>query len=257
MDCTKARDGITGLMRALKGRWSSSHRWLREAVVWASADAPPNWETTSSMADPLEPEGEVDSCTWLDTATHSFFASSSVPLPLDHLPPMDRYPGLDYSTCVIEPGGTADAHHAGAAELRGIYTVGDPRSLIIVGTLRTASIGPLCAVRVAHWLDDTPMSEIDAFFARLCGERTEHARIELCIIEGCDGSFHTPAVFDHAWRLGIYPSYHSSIAPVFGIAADPDGHIYRGDSPSLKAFLETRYAGGAFHLSGLLHDRNH
>ncbi len=169
---------------------------------------------------------------------------------------MDRYPGLDYSTSVVEPGGVAYARLAGAAEVRGVYTVGDPRSLIVIATLRGAVIGPVCSVGVAHWQDDTPVSQIDAFFVRLCRERGEHGGIELCVIEGCDGSFRTPAVIDHAWQLGVYPAYHSSVAPVFGIAADPHGRVYRGDSPGLKAFLETRYAAGASHLGSLLPDRH-
>jgi hypothetical protein len=153
---TKAREGITGLVQALKGRWSSSHRWLRETVVWADADSSPASDTDSSLVDAVEREHEADSCAWQDTETHAFFADSAVALPLDHLRTMDRYPALDYSTSVIEPGGTADARLSDAVEVRGLYTVGDPRSLIVVGTLRSAAIGPVCAVRVAHWVDETP-----------------------------------------------------------------------------------------------------
>jgi hypothetical protein len=253
----KAREGITGMVRALKGRWSSSQRWLREAVVWARSQPPQTWEADSSFVETLEEEGrELDHRAWQDTETHAFVASPSVAIPLDRLPTMDRYPGLDYSTSVIEPGGFADARKPDAVEVRGVYTVGDPRSLIVVGTLRSAAIGPVCSVRVAHWQDDTPMPEIDAFFGRLRTERGEHGRIELCLIEGCDGSFRTPAVVDHAWGLGVYPSYHSSVAPVFGIAADPQGNVYRGDSPTLKAFLEKRYAAGASHPGGCWHHRH-
>ena len=240
---TKAREGFASLVQALKGRWSSSHRWLCEAVVWTSTVPPPAWEFTESRGDATETDGDADGCAWQDTALSSFLAGSPAPRPLEQLPPMDCYPGLDYSTSVIDPGGAACARLADAAGARGVYTVGDPRSLIVVATLRGAVTGPVCSVHVAHWQDETPMAQVDAFFVRLREERGEHGRIELCVIEGCDGSFRTPAVIDHAWRLGLYPAYHSSVAPVFGIAVDPHGRIYRGDSPGLKAFLEDRYAG--------------
>jgi len=229
----------------LKGRWSSSHGWLRETAVWIGSLPPPAWEITSFLGDMLELDRDADAGACQDTELSSFLADSVVPRPLDQLPPMDHYPGLDYSTSVIEPGGVAHARLVDAVEVRGVYTVGDPRSLIVIATLRGPATGPVCSVRVAHWQDDTPMPDIDAFFGRVCEERGEHGHIELCVIEGCDGSFRTPAVIDQAWRLGVYPAYHSSVAPVFGIAADPQGHIYRGDSPAFAAFLENRYVGDA------------
>jgi len=250
----RAWQGITGFVDAIRMRWSSSHRWLRETVVWVGSEPARTWECTDSLARGERQGLETEPRGWQDTETQSFlFASPHGPLPLDKLPTMDHYPGLDCSTCVIEPGGTADARQADDIEACGVYTVGDPRSLIVIGSLRSAANAPVRSVRVAHWQDDTPMAEIDAFFERLGAGGERHGCIELCIVEGCDGSFRTPAVIDHAWRLGIYPCYHASVAPVFGIAADPHGRVYRGDSPGLKAFLETRYAGGAVRLGQPLH----
>jgi len=253
---TKAREGLVGWAQALRGRWLASRRWLRETVVWAGSDPPPAWACSSSLIGVTTQVLDGDPSAWQDTDLQSFAASPSVPLPLGQLPPMDRYPGLDYSTCVIGPGGAAQALQADTVEMHGVYTVGEPRSLIVVGSVYSAASGPAASVRVAHWQDDTPMAEIDDFFMRLRAEREAYGRIALCLVEGCDGSFRTPAVIDHAWRLGVYPSYHASVAPVFGIAADPHGRVYRGDSPGLKAFLEARHAGGVFHPRDLVHGRN-
>jgi hypothetical protein len=41
---------------------------------------------------------------------------------------------------------------------------------------------------------------VQALRGRWSSSHRWHGRIELCIIEGCDGSFGTPAVIDLAWR---------------------------------------------------------
>ena len=136
----KAWLGITGVVDAIRMRWSSSHRWLRETVVWVGSEPAPAWKCTDSLACNERQGLETGPREWQDTETQSLLlASPHGPLPLEKLPTMDRYPGLDCSTCVIEPGGTADARQADDIEARGVYTVGDPHSLIVIGSLRSAT----------------------------------------------------------------------------------------------------------------------
>ena len=125
---TRAREGITGLVRALRGRWLSSRRWLCETVVWACDDPWPKWECINPFADMDSTGLDAQEPAWPDTEIRAFtLAAASEPLPLEQLPSMERYPGLDYSTCVIEPGKAAYARHANGADASGVYTVGDPQ----------------------------------------------------------------------------------------------------------------------------------
>ncbi len=67
---TKAKDGLTSLLQAFKERLSSSHRWLREAVVWTGSVPPPAWELTGSHGDVTGMDGDAEGCRGMPVAGH-------------------------------------------------------------------------------------------------------------------------------------------------------------------------------------------
>jgi hypothetical protein len=224
---------VRGLFRFIRRNWQTSGQWWRDTMssVW-------NGEAAEHGGLPSDFNLAEPAPYMLPVSTLPRTSLAAVlSRPVEHLPPMDRYPGLDYSTTRIDAGSSAFARQKSCVHVKGVYTVGRPGSLIVVATVRCAAIGYAASVRVAHWRSSTPEIQIHEFFTRLAFDREDHGRVELCLVEGQGGCDKTSEVIERAEAAGMSVAHHACSLPVFSIAADPHGNTFRGDSPALQEMV--------------------
>jgi hypothetical protein len=148
---------------------------------------------------------------------------------LQLLPPVEAMQRRGHASGRIEAGDTVVLCH-GAGEHRAAHAIGNDRSLVVVGTVRTKK-GNVRAVHVASWDTSGNEDEVAGFFGRLRKSRIEsadHGRIEISIVEGCAGNGNVWRVIDEAWRLSVQPAHYVSATADFAVTVASTGAVYHG-----------------------------